>query len=190
MPYKDIEKRRACQRRYATRTRKRACACPKGKQIPLCKHWKNKISAAMRRRFPIPFDAKKYREEHKDKAQSYKKVWAYKNRKRLREKWLKDGPKFWKKRPYMYSFYASRQRCNNKNHGSYKWYGGRGIKFLLSQSDVEFLWNRDKASSMKCATIDRIDNNGNYEVINCRFMEKSDNLIKSNKERRANTLQR
>ncbi len=131
---------------------------------------------------------KKYRLLHKDKHAQYKKNWYLKNRDRLLRKHRITNKKFWADRPYMYSFYACRQRCENKNHRSYKWYGARGIKFLMTHEDIEFLWNRDGAKNMKCATIDRIDNNGHYEISNCRFMEKSDNLRKSNKERRENSI--
>jgi hypothetical protein len=45
----------------------------------------------------------------------------------------------------------------------------------MTASDVEFLWNRDKAYLMKTPSIDRIDTLGNYSVLNCRFIENLDN---------------
>lgn len=67
-------------------------------------------------------------------------------------------------------------RCNNPKSNNYKWYGGRGIKNFLTQSDLVFLWKRDNASGMKNPSIDRIDSNGNYTIKNCRYIEQSSNI--------------
>lgn len=80
--------------------------------------------------------------------------------------------------PWINSYKHAKRRCNNSNHKYYKWYGGRGIKFLLTHEDMEFLWKRDNADKMKEPSIDRINKNGNYELKNCQFIEMNINRIK------------
>lgn len=76
-----------------------------------------------------------------------------------------------------------KDRCNNPNHIGYKWYGGRGIKCLITEEELKFLWFRDKAFEMKKPSIDRINNKGNYELNNCQFLELSKNSIKANQQK-------
>lgn len=64
------------------------------------------------------------------------------------------------------------------------YYGGKGIKCLLSFEDVMNLWNRDKANLLSRPTIDRIDPNGNYKLENCRFIENSENVRRAHKNRK------
>ena len=68
-----------------------------------------------------------------------------------------------------------KQRCNNKNNPKYKYYGGRGIKNYLTEVDIKFLMERDNFLALKDPTIDRIDNDGHYELSNCRFIERNKN---------------
>ena len=82
--------------------------------------------------------------------------------------------------PWRNSLYGSRDRCRNPNNKRYKNYGGRGIKCLLSHQDVAFLWYRDMASKMKDATLDRVDNDGDYVLSNCRFIERVKNSSRIN----------
>ena len=77
--------------------------------------------------------------------------------------------------PWMVSHRAAKARCNNPNHNRFRWYGAKGIKFLMTTDDFKFLWFRDRAHEMKSPTIDRIDSTGNYELSNCRFLERKDN---------------
>ncbi len=71
---------------------------------------------------------------------------------------------------------AMRDRCLRKNVKSYVNYGGRGITICDDwlKSYVSF---RDWALTNgynKDLTIDRINNNGNYEPSNCRFITRLD----------------
>lgn len=72
----------------------------------------------------------------------------------------------------------ARARCNNPNRDNYNRYGGRGIECFLTIEEIKYLWFRDKAYLMEKPSIDRIDNDGNYELNNCRFMELSENVKK------------
>lgn len=78
---------------------------------------------------------------------------------------------------------ACRQRCNNPNVDNYKWYGGKGIKALITKEEVGKLWFRDKAYLMKRPSLDRLKSDKNYTYNNCRFIELKDNTIKANRGR-------
>lgn len=85
----------------------------------------------------------------------------------MRESYIKYKNKY----PWIMSFGSARDRCRNKNNLKFPRYGGRGIKFLMTPDDFKYLWFRDKAFLMTKPTIDRINNDGNYELKNCRFLE-------------------
>lgn len=76
---------------------------------------------------------------------------------------------------WMPILYGARCRCRNPRHRSYKRYGGRGIKCVLTKEEIACLWVRDGAEKLRRPSLDRIDNDGNYEFNNCRFIELSDN---------------
>lgn len=71
-----------------------------------------------------------------------------------------------------------KQRCKNKNACGYHHYGGRGIK-VCKEWDEDFThfykW-AIKHGYKKSLQIDRINNDGNYEPKNCRFVTPSQNL--------------
>ncbi|HDY87191.1 MAG TPA: hypothetical protein ENH82_03630 [bacterium] len=64
------------------------------------------------------------------------------------------------------------QRCENKNNEFYPRYGGRGIKICtLWRHDFKSFYDYAIANGWKEGlTIDRIDNDGNYEPGNIRFV--------------------
>lgn len=59
-----------------------------------------------------------------------------------------------KQPPWVATWRAVRQRCNDKNSIGYKNYGGRGIKCLISKEDLKKIWLRDKAHLLKRASIE------------------------------------
>lgn len=101
--------------------------------------------------------------------------------------WCKDCCKievtlYYQRRPWKRTFMNIRDRCSNINHRCYKNYGGRGIKCQITTDEIKKLWFRDEAYLMKRPSIDRIDNNGNYEYNNCRFIECNFNSVRSHKK--------
>jgi len=85
-----------------------------------------------------------------------------------RENFLKHG----QTRTKFYGVYTTaKSRCNNKNHISYKNYGGRGIRFLWNSfekfRDDLYKSYLDHKTKNKTTTIERIDNDGNYCKENC-----------------------
>lgn len=68
------------------------------------------------------------------------------------------------------------QRCTNPKHPQYHNYGGRGIKVCDQWRDAtEFLVWAGSAGWEPGLQIDRIDNDGDYEPGNCRFVTPSVN---------------
>lgn len=79
---------------------------------------------------------------------------------------------------------AMRARCNNPNSHPYMHYGGRGIKICNEWSDfMAFKQWAENAGYEPHLTIDRKDNNGNYEPDNCRWITQAQQV-----RNRRNTL--
>lgn len=85
--------------------------------------------------------------------------------------------------PWMQTLDRIKSRCNNSNVPNFKWYGGRGIKCLITSEELKELWFRDKAYLMEQPSIDRINNDGNYTFENCQYLELVDNLKKKSIDR-------
>lgn len=84
------------------------------------------------------------------------------------------------------AWYNMKRRCGDLNRSDYKDYGGRGISICREwlHSFGTFLSDMGRAPSSK-HSLDRIDNNGNYEKSNCRWataIEQANNK-RNNKKR-------
>jgi hypothetical protein len=73
------------------------------------------------------------------------------------------------KHPAYKSFNAAKSRCSNVEN---KAYGGRGIRFNFSS--FEEFWTHIGSTWRPGLSLDRIDNNGHYEIGNVRYVSLAD----------------
>lgn len=80
-----------------------------------------------------------------------------------------------------------RQRCLNPNSDKFQWYGGRGIKICDRWGSYDaFL--ADMGERPENMTLDRIDNDGDYEPGNCRWATQLEQTRKQAKNRLSKEL--
>ena len=83
-----------------------------------------------------------------------------------------------------------KHRCSNSNNVAYKYYGGRGIEVYNEWKDdfkAFFDYIMKLPNAMKSGySIDRINNDGNYEPGNVRWATHTDQMNNTRKQKNKN----
>ena len=87
--------------------------------------------------------------------------------------------------PEHHTWNLMRQRCSDKNYHLYHRYGGRGIKVCkrwLGKNGFQNFYSDMGKRPISKTSLDRVNNNGNYEPNNCRWatMKEQANNTKKN----------
>ena len=69
------------------------------------------------------------------------------------------------------------RRCYDKNSPVYEHYGGRGITVCDEWKDSFLTFYSDIGKRPKALTLDRINNDGDYEPSNCRWATQKEQII-------------
>lgn len=85
--------------------------------------------------------------------------------------------------PTYNSWRAAKERCTNKNNKHYDIYGARGIVMCDYWSSSFAAFYADMGDRPEGMTLDRINNDGNYEPFNCRWATHEEQVHNSRKSK-------
>lgn len=155
MPYKDSRKKTAYNKKWAK------------ENIEKVRGYWLKCSAKRRKLYPKKMKAQRRKSylKYKDKYKEYAKKY------RSTHKWIVTLEKI-------------RFRVKDKDPKIRKYYYDKKVKNYLTKESIKYLWDRDKANRMRRPSIHRIDNDGDYSIKNCEYLEFSDHMKIHNYERR------
>lgn len=181
MPYKDKEKHRACCRNYQ---RRRRALLNKdkyffsdrntngqfvdGRRNPLSEEHKAKISAGLRKRFPVPFCHKKYRETHREEFKKYNAKYLSKpDKKELQLKYKKEHP-FVAKESYKAAKKAWTEKNKERRSKEYKIWHSKNRDLLRAKHHNRLILEKN-AGELTVETIQRVyeDNIKKYGTLTC-----------------------
>jgi hypothetical protein len=89
------------------------------------------------------------------------------------------------KRPEYGAWASMRRRCANPSDNAYRYYGGRGITVCERWQKFENFYADMGPRPSPMHSIDRIDNDGNYEPGNCRWATRVQQIQNRRKSREA-----
>lgn len=119
-----------------------------------------------------------YYQNNKEKIKKRAREWQQKNKKKFHKYQKEYQRKRYSTYPWLRTFKNVRQRCTYIKDKKFKYYGGKGIKCLITKNEIKYLWHRDNANLMKHPSIDRKNVKGDYTLENCQFIEMEENRVK------------